>query len=72
MSQFSNGLARPVRAQEPEHLTARDAEPHILHSGPAAEILAQVADLYRRSRGLPASLIATGRRCRRGCHTRIG
>src|SRR6266699_2268065 len=48
MSRSSNGLARPVRAQEPEHLTGGDAERHILHSGPSAENLAQVAALRSR------------------------
>ena len=44
-------LARPVRAQEAEHLAARDAERHVGHGGPRAEVLGQVADLYRRGLG---------------------
>ena len=41
------GLARPVRPEEPEHLALADAERHVIDGAPAAEDLAQVADLDR-------------------------
>jgi len=66
-------LARPVRSQEPEHFATGDAERHIIDCGPAAEILGQVPDFYRRrpGAGLPPGLV-TGRRRGRDRPTRLG
>jgi hypothetical protein len=54
------GLARPVRPQEPEHLTARDTERHVGHGGAPAENLGQVTDLDAHWHG-PWSLPSAGR-----------